>query len=101
MPAKEKNWSTEYLAPAVSVKIVNNLEKYGIKVPTKFYYPTPIWKPENGFRLEKELLYAFMHQESMFNETAKSHRGAIGLMQVMPSTAKFISSNKQVKRNNS
>ncbi len=82
------------------LKIVNNLEKYGIKVPAKFYYPTPIWKPENGFRLEKELLYAFMHQESMFNETAKSHRGAIGLMQVMPSTAKFISSNKQVKRNN-
>ena len=25
--AKEKNWSTEYLAPAVSVKIVNNLEE--------------------------------------------------------------------------
>ena len=25
LPAKEKNWSTEYLAPAVSVKIVNNL----------------------------------------------------------------------------
>ena len=27
LPAKEKNWSTEYLAPAVSVKIVNNLEE--------------------------------------------------------------------------
>ncbi len=26
-PAKEKNWSTEYLAPTVSVKIVNNLEE--------------------------------------------------------------------------
>ncbi len=38
LPAKEKNWSTEYLAPAVSVKIINNLEesidhinKYGTK----------------------------------------------------------------------
>ena len=27
LPAKQKNWSTEYLAPAVSVKIVNNLEE--------------------------------------------------------------------------
>ncbi len=27
LPAKEKNWFTEYLAPAVSVKIVNNLEE--------------------------------------------------------------------------
>ena len=27
LPAKEKNWSTEYLAPAVSVKIVNNLDE--------------------------------------------------------------------------
>ncbi len=27
LPAKEKNWSTEYLAPSVSVKIVNNLEE--------------------------------------------------------------------------
>ena len=27
MPAKEKNWSTEYLAAAVSVKIVNNLKE--------------------------------------------------------------------------
>ena len=26
-PANEKNWSTEYLAPAVSVKIVNNLQE--------------------------------------------------------------------------
>ena len=27
LPAKEKNWSTEYLAPAVSVKTVNNLNE--------------------------------------------------------------------------
>ena len=83
------------------LKIVGTLNKYGIKLPTKFLYPTPIWQPLNGFRLEPELLYAFMHQESRFNSSAKSYKGAMGLMQVMPSTAKFISTNKQVKKNNS
>ena len=82
------------------LKIVNTLQQYGIKLPTKYFYPTPIWQPKNGFTLEPELIYAFVHQESMFNENAKSHRGAMGLMQVMPSTAKFISTNKQVKKNN-
>ena len=83
------------------LKIVGKLEKYGVKLPISYYYPTPIWKPRSEFSIEPALLYAFMHQESMFNKNAKSHRGAVGLMQVMPSTAKFISSSKDVKRNNS
>lgn len=83
------------------LKIVGKLQQYGVSLPTKFFYPTPIWQPLNGFKLEPELIYAFMHQESRFNKNAKSHKGAMGLMQLMPSTAKFISTNKKVKRGNS
>tara|TARA_B100000579_G_C22845548_1_gene864101 strand:+ start:1632 stop:3404 length:1773 start_codon:yes stop_codon:yes gene_type:complete len=83
------------------LKILGKLSKYGVNLPIRYYYPTPIWQPANGFTLEPSLIYAFIHQESMFNSSAKSHRGALGLMQIMPSTAKFISSNKQVKKNNS
>ena len=83
------------------LKIVGKLQQYNVLLPTKYYYPTPIWQPLNGFTLDPSLLYAFMHQESMFNTTAKSHRGAVGLMQIMPATAKFISSSREVKRNNS
>ena len=70
-------------------------------VPTYLYYPTSVWKPRDGFKLEKELLHAFMHQESMFNIKAKSKDGAIGLMQVLPSTAKFITKSKDVKQSTS
>ena len=83
------------------LKIVNKLEQFGLTIPIYLYYPTPVWEPRGGFNLNKELIYAFMHQESMFNTSAKSKRGAVGLMQVLPSTAKFITSSKDVKRNNS
>ena len=49
------------------LKIVNKLEQFGMDVPIHLYYPTSVWKPRDGFKLEKELLHAFMHQESMFN----------------------------------
>ena len=83
------------------LKIVNKLEQFGLVMDTSLYYPTPIWEPRGGFNLDEELIYAFMHQESMFNAAAKSSQGAVGLMQVLPSTAKFITSSKDVKRNNS
>ena len=83
------------------LKIVNKLKQFGLTIPIYLYYPTPVWKPRDGFKINKELIYAFMHQESMFNSQAKSKQGAVGLMQVLPSTAKFITSSKDVKRNNS
>ena len=83
------------------MKIVNKLEQYGLVIPTYLYFPTPAWSPRGGYTINKELLYAFMHQESMFDINAKSKQGALGLMQVLPSTAKFITSSKDVKRNNS
>ena len=83
------------------LKIVYKLEQFGLKIGTNLYYPTPIWEPRGGFTINKELIYAFMHQESMFNAKAKSNQGAVGLMQVLPSTAKFITSSKDVKRSNS
>ena len=45
---------------------------------------------ENG--VEISLVLAVMKTESNFNKNARSSKGAIGLMQVMPETAKFISS---------
>ena len=99
--AESVNIAQHFNLAYTQLKIVNKLEQFGLTMDTNLYYPTPIWEPRGGFNIDKELIYAFMHQESMFNASAKSKRGAVGLMQVLPSTAKFITSSKDVKRNNS
>lgn len=55
-------------------------------------YPVPLWEPEDGWRLDRALLYAFMRQESAFNPEARSVAGAQGLMQMMPATARLVAS---------
>lgn len=62
------------------------------------FYPIPRWQPEGGWRIDRALVYAFMRQESGFNENAKSGRGARGLMQVMPATARFVSGESDRER---
>ena len=99
--AESVNIAQHFNLAYTQLKIVNKLEQFGLTMDTNLYYPTPIWEPRGGFNIDKELIYAFMHQESMFNASAKSNQGAVGLMQVLPSTAKFITSSKDVKRNNS
>jgi soluble lytic murein transglycosylase-like protein len=58
--------------------------------PLGAIYPTPPLAPAGGYTLDRALVYALAWQESRFDPLAVSPVGAIGLMQVMPSSAADI-----------
>ncbi len=46
--------------------------------------------------IEKELIYAVIKAESNFDETVVSHKGAVGLMQIMDTTGEWVAMQKQI-----
>lgn len=50
----------------------------------------PNLRPSGGWKLDRALIFAIMRQESAFDSTAVSSAGAVGLMQVLPETAKAL-----------
>lgn len=71
----------------------------GILEGDKVRFPLPDWQPNNEWQLDKALIYAFVRQESCFNTRAESAVGAMGLMQLMPSTAKELAKSLQCEYN--
>ena len=53
-------------------------------------YEAQVSAAAEKFGVDKSLVYAVIRTESNFNEMAKSKKGALGLMQIMPSTAAFV-----------
>jgi soluble lytic murein transglycosylase len=61
--------------------------QYGAVVDAVDRYPIPRWMPRNGWRIDPALALAHMRQESNFRPNVVSPAGAVGLMQVLPTTA--------------
>ena len=60
-------------------------------------YPIPSWKMDTIDLKDKALVYAIARQESGFNPRAKSSSKAMGVLQIIPSTAAFIMKNREYK----
>lgn len=53
-------------------------------------YEDLIEKYSKKYNIEKELVFAVINAESRFDKNAKSSKGAIGLMQIMPETGEWL-----------
>jgi soluble lytic murein transglycosylase-like protein len=53
-------------------------------------YPTPSWRPVNGWRVDQALAYAHALAESNFRPDVTSPAGARGLLQVLPGTSQWM-----------
>lgn len=79
--------------PGLSVRVGNANwdQRHNIKGYDGAMYPLPPWEPTGGWSLDRALVWGFMRQESAFNPKARSTVGAMGLMQLMPGTARLVS----------
>ena len=70
----------------------------------RFIYPinfeTEVLKAEADHKLPRNLILSVIREESRFNKDSKSSVGAVGLMQILPSTAQWIAGQRGVKYDN-
>lgn len=81
--------------PAAQLWLANN-GQYGARADASDRYPNPAWRPLNGWRVDPALAFGHIVQESSFRRSVVSHAGAVGLMQVLPTTAELVSRNRGV-----
>ena len=85
--------------PALQIRIGSLLEEAVSRPYEVALYPAPNWKLGSGYLVDQALLLSIVRQESIFNERARSRRGARGLMQLMPRTATFVDGENRYHRN--
>jgi soluble lytic murein transglycosylase-like protein len=82
-------------APAAQLRAA----EYGGPDVAAGFCPTTSFEPDDGFALDRAVIYAIVRQESYFNPKAVSVSNARGLMQLLPSTARDMDRSTNYRRN--
>ena len=83
----------------LSFSLYYSLFSFGVKYAYSYYlhfkyplkYQEQIIKYSDEFKVDPSLVSAVIYEESRFNPSSNSNKGAVGLMQLVPETAVYIS----------
>ncbi|MBO5245273.1 MAG: lytic transglycosylase domain-containing protein [Selenomonadales bacterium] len=79
-----------FLVLVFGTKAIHDSGWFQRKYVYPYSYQEYIYDSALEWEVDPTLIISVMHSESKFSIHAKSHRGAIGLMQLMPDTALWI-----------
>ncbi len=83
--------------PGLTFRLAAILRNDHNKILLGGLYPIPSWEINEIDLKDKALLFAIARQESGFNPRAKSSSKAMGVLQIIPSTAAFVMKNRDYR----
>ncbi len=92
------SFASKYNMPGFAFRLSAILRNDYNKILLGGLYPVPDWNFSSLPIKDKSLLFSISRQESGFNPRAKSYANALGLMQVLPSTASFIMKDRSYRK---
>jgi soluble lytic murein transglycosylase-like protein len=82
--------------PSSQMRVAQALRRLDGRRHDGALFPLPRWQPAGGYKLDPSLVHAVIRAESGFDPDARSPRGALGLMQVMPDTGRLAARSMKI-----